>query len=255
MNFLLFVILFLSGTAMSSSHFFFSSQYLNIARQNEIGWLNEISGRHDLGRKLSVGINGTYLERFSFFEKRFGAFVGYKVGDKLNFEARYYLGESDNEILPREQKVFSAYYSAAPGLTPYLVYRDNRYSMTRVHMLNLGMEIEKFANWILIPQVMVGRATIASPASSEDVYNYGMHAIYYVEKKFSAFIFGYQGKEASQGIVARSNLLVDTRTGGLGGSWYFTDDFRAEVIFDHTDYEQLKNQFISTTLNLYWMVE
>ncbi len=255
MNFLLFAILFVSGTAMSSTHFFFSSQYVNITRQNETGWQHELSARHDLGRKLSVGLNGTYLERFTFFEKRFGGVLGYKVSDKLNLEARYYIGEGDNEILPREQRVLSAYYSLAPGYTPYLVYRDNRYSITRVHMLNLGMEIEKFANWILIPQVMAGRATIDSPSSTEDVYNYGMRAMYYVEKKFTAFVFGFQGKEASQGIVGRSNLLVDTRTGGLGGSWYFTDNFRAEAVYDHTDYKQLKNQFITTTLNLYWTVD
>ena len=255
MNFLLFAVLFASGTALSSTDFFLSSHHLSITRQNETGWQHELSAKHDLGRKLSVGLNGTYLERFTLFEKRFGTVLGFRVSDKLTFEARYYLGENDNEILPREQRILSAYYSAAPGLTPYLVYRDNRYSITRVHLLNLGMEIEKFANWILIPQLMAGRATIHSPAGTEDIYNFGVRAIYYVEKKFNAFVFSFQGREASQGIVGRSNLLVDTRSGGLGGSWYFSDNLRTEVVFDHTDYEQLKNQFLTTTLNLYWTVD
>ena len=254
MNYLLLVVLIWSANILASTDLFLSTQHVTITRQNETGWQHELSIRHDLGRKTAVGLNGTYLERFSFFEKRIGAFLAYKASDRLTLEGRYYLGETDNEILPRDQKVLSAYYALAPGFTPYLVYRDHRYSITRVHMANLGMEIEKFPNIILIPQVMVGRATIKSPAGTEDIHNYGLRAMYYEEKKFTAFVFGYRGKEASQGIVGRSNVLVDTRTGGLGGSYYFRDDIRAELIFDHTDYEQLKNQFLTTTLNLYWTV-
>ncbi|MES2526046.1 MAG: hypothetical protein V4598_03130 [Bdellovibrionota bacterium] len=255
MNFLLFAILFASGTAMSSTDFYLSTTHVNITRQNEEGWQHELSGKHDLGRKVYVGLNGTYLERFSFFEKRYGAFLGYKASDRLTLEARYYLGEGDNEILPREQKVLSAYYSVAPGFTPYLVYRDNRYSITRVHMMNLGMEIEKIPNIILIPQVMSGKATFASPSGTENIYNYGLRAMYYIEKKFTAFVFGFQGKEASQGIVGRSNVLVDTKTAGFGGSWFFRDNFRVEGVLDHTDYKQFRNQFVTTTLNLYWTVD
>lgn len=255
MNLLLYIGLVLSGSAFASTDFLLSTQHLSITRQNETGWQHDLSGKHDLDRKTYVGLTGTYLERFSFFEKRYGAFVGHKVNDRLSVEARYYLGEGDNEILPREQKILSAYYSLARGLTPFLFYRDNRYSVTRVHEARFGMEIEKISNIILIPQVMLGKATFESPAGTESIYNYGLRAMYYEEKKYTAFVFGYTGKEASQGIVGASNILVDTRTAGLGGSWYFKDNFRAEFVFDHTDYEQLKNQFLTTTLNLYWTVD
>lgn len=254
MNLLLFIGLALSGTLMASTDFYLTTQHITITRQNETGWQHELSGKHDLNRKLYAGLNGTYVERFTFFEKRYGAFVGFRPSDKLTLEARYYLGEGDNEILPRDQRVLSAYYALAPGFTPYLVYRDNRYSITRVHMANLGMEIEKIPNIILIPQVMVGKATFKQPAGTEDIHNYGLRAMYYVDKKFTAFIFGFRGKEASQGIIGRSNELVDTRTGGFGGSWFFTDNFRVEGVFDHTDYKQFDNQFLTTTLNLYWTV-
>jgi hypothetical protein len=151
--------------------------------------------------------------------------------------------------------MLSAYYSLAPGFTPYIFYRDNRYSVTRVHEARLGMEIEKFPHIIIIPQLMLGKATFKSPAGTETLHNYGLRAMYYEERKFTVFLFGYRGKEASQGIVGASNILVDTKSGGLGGSWYFKDNFRTELVFDHTDYRQLKNQFLTTTLNLYWTVD
>lgn len=255
MNLLLYIGLFLSGSLYASTDLLLSTQHVSITRQNETGWQHDLSVKYDLGRKLYAGLGGTYLERFDFFEKRYGAFVGYKASDRLTFEARYYMGENDNEILPRDQKILSAYYALAPGFTPYVFYRDNRYSVTRVHEARLGMEIEKIPHVILIPQVMFGKATFEAPAGTETIHNYGLRAMYYDEKKFSVFIFGYRGKEASQGIVGTSNILVDTKTGGLGGSWYFKDNFRTELVFDHTDYKQLKNQFLTTTLNLYWTVD
>ncbi len=255
MNLLLYIGLFLSGSLLASTDLLLSTQHISITRQNETGWQHDLSVKHDLGRKWSAGLGGTYVERFSFFEKRYGAFLGYQASERLSLEARYYLGENDNEILPRDQKILSAYYSLFPGLTPYIYYRDNRYSVTRVHEARLGMEIEKIPHVILIPQVMFGKATFESPGGTETIHNYGLRAMYYVEKTFTAFIFGYRGKEASQGIVGTSNILVDTRTGGLGGSWYLNDIFRAELVFDHTDYDQLKNQFLTTTLNLYWTVD
>lgn len=252
---LLYIGLLLSGSLFATTELFLSTQHISITRQNETAWQHELGVKQDLGRKIFAGVTGTYIERFSFFEKRYGAFVGFRPSDRVTLEARYYLGEGDNEILPREQRMLSAYYSLAPGFTPFVFYRDNRYSVTRVHEGRLGMEIEKIPHVILIPQLMFGKATFATPAGTETIHNYGLRAMYYEEKKFTAFVFGYRGKEASQGIVGRSNILVDTRTGGLGGSWYFSDNFRAEMVFDHTDYQQFKNQFLTTTLNLYWTVD
>lgn len=256
MNLLLFIGLSLSGTLFASTDVLLSTQHISITRQNETGRQHELFVKHDLNRKFSAGLSGTYLERFSFSEKRFGTYVRYNANSKLNLLAHYHLGEGDNEILPREQRALSAYYAIAKGYTPYVVYRDHRYSQTRVHMANLGMEIETIPFMIIIPQVMIGNATFDSPAGTETVHNFGIRAIYYVEKKFNAFVFGFRGNEATQGIVGiGSNELVDTRTGGLGGSWYFKDNLRAELSFDHTDYEQLKNQFLTTTFNLHWTVK
>lgn len=248
---LAFIILLLSGTSLATD-LLWSTQHISIRRQNKIGWQHELQLKQDLSRKIYAGIGGTYIERFSFYEKRFGAFVGMRPSDRLTLEARWYRGENDNQILPRDQKILSAYYALAPGYTPYVVYRDYRYSVTRVHMANLGVEIEKLPNFILIPQVMAGTATFSSPAGTESIYNYGLRAMYYVEKKFTAFLFGFKGREASQGIVGQSNILVSTLSGGLGGSYFFRDDLRGELVFDHTNYKELKNQFHTTTLNLYW---
>lgn len=258
MNYLLLVVLVWSAIttiASASTDFLLSSQHLSITRSNEEGWQHELVARHDFGRKTNAGISGTYLERFSFFEKRFGGFITQKLNDRLTVEARYYMGMNDNEILPRDQRQLSAYYALAPGFTPYIYLRDYRYSVTRVNMATIGMEIEKIPSIILIPQFMAGRATFSSPASTEGIYNYGLRAMYYQEQKFTAYVFGYMGREASQGIVGRTaNFLVDTKTAGLGGSYYWTENFRTEFVVDHTDYDQLKRQFIMSTLNLYWTV-
>jgi hypothetical protein len=254
MNFLLVAVLAWSGTILASTDFFSSTQHISITRNNETGWQQELQGKYDFNRKVSGGIGGSYLERFSFYEKRFGGFVGYRFSDRLWVEGRVYFGENDNQILPRQQRSLTAYYGLGGGWTPYLVYRDNRYSATRVHMVNLGLEIEKIPHLIFVPQIMLGKATFQSPASTEALSSYGLRVMYYEEKKFTAFIYGARGKEAAQGIVGASNFIVDTRSGGLGGSYFFTEGLRAELVFDHTDYQQLKTQFLTTTLNLFWTV-
>lgn len=228
------------------------TQHVNIRKHNETGWQQDLIARLDLNRKFDIGAQATYLERFDFYEKRAGGFVIYRPNEAWTFEARYLQGMG-NEILPEKQGIFSAYYAAAAGFAPFLVYRDTRYSVTHLHTVNLGMEIEKIQNIILIPSVMVGRATFKSPGKTDDVHNYGLRASYYVEKKWAISVFGYKGKEASQGIVGSGTQLVDTLSGGLGGTYYFSEDFRADLTFDHTDYDQLNNEFHTTTLNLSWM--
>jgi hypothetical protein len=68
-------------------------------------------------------------------------------------------------------------------------------------------------------------------------------------------LFAFRGVEASQGIVGKSNFLIDTKSGGLGASYYFIPQLKTELTVDHTDYQQLKNQFLTTTLNLVWDFE
>ncbi|MFL5786199.1 MAG: hypothetical protein ACJ76H_16390 [Bacteriovoracaceae bacterium] len=254
MNFLLVAVLAWSGTILASTDFFSSTQHISITRNNDTGWQQELQGKYDFNRKLSGGLGGSYLQRFSFYEKRFGGFVGYRFTDRLSVEARMYFGEEGNHILPRRQGILTAYYSLGCGWTPYLVYRDYRYSSTHVNMVNLGLEIETIPHFIFVPQVMIGNATFSGPATTEAVNSYGLRVMYYEEKKYTAFIYGARGKEAAQGIVGASNILVDTRTAGLGGSYFITEGLRAELVFDHTDYEQLKTQFLTTTLNLFWTV-
>ncbi len=228
------------------------TQHVNIRKQNETGWQQDVIARIELNRKFDVGAQATYLERFDFFEKRVGGFVVYRPTEAWTLEARYLQGMG-NEILPEKQGILSAYYAAAPGFAPFVFYRDTRYSVTHLHTVTIGTEIEKIRNIIIIPSFMVGRATFKSPGKTDDVHNYGLRAIYYVEKKWAFTVFSYKGKEASQGIIGRSTQLVDTLSGGLGGTWYFTEDLRADLIFDHTDYDQLNTEFHTTTLNVSWM--
>lgn len=238
--------------AMSFAHEIQSiTQHVAIKKQKETGWQQDLIGKFVLNRKVEVGAQGTYLERFDLYEKRAGAFVSYRASEKLMVEARYLAGNG-NKILPEGQAVLGAYYALAEGLSPYLIYRDTKYSVTKLNTATLGVEIEKIRNIILIPQAVYGKATFDSPAGTKDVYNFGLRAIYYKENHYSFTVFGYAGKEASQGIVGESNLRVDTLTGGVGAGYFFNPNFKADLIVDHTDYDQLNTQFLTTTLNLVW---
>jgi len=225
------------------------TQHLSLKRQHKTGWQSDLIAKATLSRKWEAGLQGTYLERFNFFEKRAGAFAFYRPNDRLTLEARYLQG-SGNQILPERQYHLHAYYALAQGLAPFLFYRDMKYSVTRLHAVNLGLEIEKIRSFIIIPQIMMGKATFNSPADTKNVYNYGLKVIYYQELRFSLFAFGYKGKEAAQGIIGASNQLIDTLSGGAGAGYYFRPATKAELVVDHTNYKQLKNQFLTTTLNL-----
>lgn len=228
------------------------TQYLNIRRTDQVGWLQDIIARANVNTKFDIGAQATYLERFDLYEKRMGGFVTYRPNNAWTFEARYLQGMG-SQILPEKQTTLSAYHALSEGLSPFLFYRDSRYSVTTVHTANLGLEIEKIPSIVIIPSFTVGRATFNSPAKSDDVYNYGVKALYYKENRYSFSAWAYKGREASQGIVGVSTILVDTFSGGLGAAYWFAEGFRAELLFDHTDYDQLKTEFHTTTLNLSWM--
>jgi hypothetical protein len=250
----LIIIAFLSASAMA--HEIQSlTQHVNIQRQNQEGWQQDLIGKVTASRKWDLGLQGTYLERFDLYEKRAGMMAAYRPTEAWTLEAKYLAATNKTEILPRNQAQLGAYFAYAPGLTPYLSYRDSKYSVTHLNQGALGIEIEKFQNILLIPQVMYGKVTFASPAQTRDIHNFGLRAIYYREKIYSLFLFGNKGTEASQGIIGESNIIVNTLTGGFGGSYYFVPQLKTELIVDYTDYHELKNQFLTTTLNLVWVFE
>jgi hypothetical protein len=230
-----------------------NTQHVALRRQHDSGWQHDVLARAVVSRKFDVGLQATYLERFQSYDRRAGAFVIYHPSSDLTLEARYVKGDDQNIILPQNEYNLTAYYAAAPGLTPFLIYRNVDYSATRLNTAHLGLEIEKIANIILIPHVMFGKASFKSPRQTSDVYNYGLRAMYYREKDFSLFVFGSKGQEASQGIIGVSNLLINTLTGGAGAGYFFTQDLKGELTIDHTNYKEIRNQFVTTNVNLQWM--
>jgi hypothetical protein len=246
--FLVFVIL---GAVAEAHEVQLITQAIKINRQNENAWQTDLIGKAVLSRKWEAGLQGTYLERFDFFEKRAGIFAFYKPHDDLTLELRYLKGQ-DTEILAHDQYNLNLYYSFLPGIAPYVLLRNSLYSVTHLQTMSLGVEIEKLTSWILIPQVTFGKARFDSPREARDVHNVGLKLIYYKESNFSLFGFAYKGKEAAQGVIGASNQTIDTSTGGFGGSYYVNADLKGELIFDYTDYEQIHNQFLTSTLNLVW---
>lgn len=250
----LFVLLVLFFSSFSMAHEILSStQIINLRRQNQTGLQQDLLGKMEISRKVSAGLQGTYLKRFDFYEKAAGAFLVYRPAERWTIETKYLHGIGSNEILPERQYYFSAWYSLGEGLSPFLHYRGSEYSVTDLQTVAAGMEIEKIENLIFIPSVMKGKATFRNAADTEDVYSYGMRIIYYKEGLYSFSVFSYKGQEASQGIIARSSILVDTFSGGLSASYFVRKDLKAELVFDHTDYDQLRTEFHTTTLNLTWM--
>lgn len=226
-----------------------TTQHVNIKKSKKIGWQQDVSARVEVNQKLDVGAQATYFERFDLYEKRVGGFIFLRPTERWTFEVRYLQGKG-NQILPEKQTTLGSYYSYADGLAPFLYLRDSRYSVTKLNTATAGIEIEKLPNIIIIPSFMVGRAGMLNPRETKSVYNYGLKVVFYREKNFSLTGYTFRGREASQAIIGISNMVIDTTTGGFGGSYNFTPDFKAELLIDHTDYNQLKNQFVTTTLNL-----
>lgn len=251
MKYALLLLVILSTSLASAHEVQFIGQHLDIRRQKETGWQSDVLARATLSRKFEVGLQGTYLERFDFHEKRGGALLSYQPKENIILEGKILLGNG-NEILPNQDYFLNGFWGLSDGFSPFFFYRNTNFSETHVQSVRVGLEIEKVSGFIIIPTFLTGKATFNSPASTKNIHNYGLKLVYYREAHYSFGIFGYKGKEASQGIIGTSNFLVDTTTGGVSASYYFIPSLRSEIIFDYTDYHELKNQFLTTTLNLAW---
>lgn len=228
------------------------TQHLKINRQNESAYQTDFLARATLSPKYELGLQGTYLERFDLYEKRAGGFIVWRPSPGLTLEARYLKGEDDVEILAKDHYILNLYHSLAEGYSPFVSYQNIIYSITHLQSLRLGLEIEKFANIIIIPQVMLGQAQFNDPSGVEEINSLGLKLVYYREAEYSVMAFAYKGLEASQAIVGRSSTTIETKTIGGGGAYYFFPDLKTELIFEYMDLGKLNNQFLTTTLNLAW---
>jgi hypothetical protein len=228
------------------------TQHLKINRQNDTGFQSDLLAKATLSPKYDIGLQATYLERFDLYEKRAGAFFIMRPSPSLTFEFRYMKGDGDVEILPRDQYSVGLYHALSEGLSPFVTYQNVLYSITHVQSLKFGLEIEKFENIIIIPQLMLGQAQFNDPAELEEVNSIGLKVIYYREDIYSLLAYAFKGLEASQAIIGRSSNTVETKTVGVGGAYYFVPGVKTELIFEYMDLGELDNQFVTTTLNLAW---
>lgn len=249
---LVFLFLVILSTSALAHEVQLITQHLKINKQHETGWQTDALAKAVLSPKYEFGLHGTYLERFDLYENRLGAFLIINPIQNLTFELRYLKGEHDVEILARDQYTVSMYHALSAGISPYIIYQNALYSITHLQTLRVGLEIEKIANVIIIPSVMIGQAQFDDPTEVKEVNNFGLKVIYYVEQQYSLQAFAYKGIEAAQVIVGRSNQTVETKTIGAGAGYYVIPDIKAEVLVDYTDYKELNNQFLTTTLNLVW---
>lgn len=229
------------------------TQHLKLNRQNASAWQSDLLARATFTPKFEAGLQGTYLERFDLYEKRAGGFFVFKPTPTLTLEAKYLKGDGVVEILPKDQYLITLYHSLAQGYSPFVTYQNSLYSITHLQSMKLGMEIEKFEHFIVIPQVMLGQAQFRDPGDVKEINSLGVRVIYYEEQKYSVTGFAYQGLEASQGIVGRSTSTIATKSIGGGGAYYFIPNVKTELLFEYLDLGKLNNQFLTTTLNLAWV--
>ncbi|MBA2403901.1 MAG: hypothetical protein H0V66_03950 [Bdellovibrionales bacterium] len=228
------------------------TQHIKINRQNESAWQSDFLAKAVLTPKLQVGLQGTYLERFDLYENRAGGFFLFNPTPSLTLEARYLKGDSEVEILPRDQYTFSLYHSLTAGFSPYIIYQNSLYSITHLQTMRLGIEIEKIRYFIIIPQVMFGQAEFNDPSQVKEVNSFGVKVIYYKEQLYSLSAYAFKGIEAAQAIVGRSSETIETKSVGAGVGYYFFPHLKTEFIFDYTDLGELDNQFLTSTLNMVW---
>jgi hypothetical protein len=246
------LMVFLSGI-VSAHEIQFSNQYIQINKQNTQGFQSTLIGRAEVNQKWNVGILANYLERFSFYENRLGMLATYKPNDLFTIEARFIKAEGGTKILPQDQYRMTVYHRLSEGLTPFFSYQDSTYSITHLQTVNFGMEIEKIKHFIVIPQLMMGRAKFKDPVNSREVNSIGLKIMYSVENNYAFFLFANKGIEASQSVTGVAAKTLNTKTSGLGANYYFNPTIKVEGLFDYTDYEELSNQFLTSTINLTWM--
>lgn len=246
---LLFLIFF--SVLSNATEIQWSTQHVNLKKQNQSGWQHNLTGKKNVTPELTLGLSGSYLKKFNLYDNSYGGLIGIKINEKTYVELMYNQGMG-NKILPKRDSNLVSYYALTNGLTPFLVLKDSRYSDTKVQSASLGIEIEKWPNFLFIPQLMLGGSEFNSDRSNESVYSFGLRAIYYTENKFSMFAFGSKATEASQGITGAvvNNIKITSTTGGIGGSYYLLDSLKSEFSVEHTDYREIKNQYITSVLSL-----
>lgn len=227
----------------------YTLQHVHLKKQKQSGWQHDVFAKTHLTPKLEAGVMGSYIERYSLYETTYGGMLGYRFTKDFYLEGSYTQGIG-NQLLTERESMITMYYSLVPGISPFITLKDSRYSDTTVDGFTLGSEIEKWPHLLLIPQFMLGNSKFKGNGTKESIYSYGLRAIYYTEDKYSIYLYGSKGLEASQGITGAANLRVHSTTGGVGGSYYIFHNLKADLSVDHTDYRELKNQFITTTFSL-----
>ncbi len=249
---ILIFLVFLSGT-LHASELNFSQQYLHINKSGKTGHLSQLAVKTHTTNDLSVGISANYLERFDLYETSIGPQLIYKLNDQLALEAKYLKAQSGSEILATDQYFLSLYMSHSPGYSSAFSYQNSKYSVTDLQWFRWGLEIEKFKHFIIIPYALIGQAHFHRPFNSREVNSFGAKVISQHLDQYRFIAFASKGIEASQGLIGRSSQTIETKTIGGGIGRNLSHNIKMDALFDYTDLGKLKNQFLTTTLNLNWI--
>jgi hypothetical protein len=249
---ILITLVFLSGT-LHASELNFSQQYLHINKTGKAGHLSQLAVKTHTTDNLSVGISANYLERFGLYETSIGPQLIYKLNDELALEAKYLKAQSGSEILATDQYFLALYKAHSPGYSSAFSYQNSKYSLTHLQWIRWGLEIEKFKHLIIIPYALIGQAHFHRPFNSREVNSFGAKIISQHLDQYRFLAFASKGIEASQGLIGRLSQTIETKTIGGGIGHNFSNDIKIDALFDYTDLGKLKNQFLTTTLNLNWI--
>lgn len=246
-----FLTLFLLSALTASAHdITVMGSYLKMQRYNKSGRQTGIDGHVDINDRQKLHLGAQYLERFNLFERM--ALVGFEQKFEdfyVKFDAEF---GHNGRILPHHRFSIASGQSLFQGISLYEEFRTAQYTKTQLNEFIFNLEIEKISSFVLIPSVRLGNANFTGPSGTQKLFTYGLKALYYREDTGQVWIGLTKGQEPAQAVLGSFNEVLRSKTAAIGGKYNWNSLVNSGLSFEYTDYDLIKNQFVTTTLTTTW---
>lgn len=250
MKFILLLALLLTSSLLWAHEVTVSGSYLKMQKQNKSGRQVGVDGHVDLNDSQRLHLGGQYLERFDLFERL--ALVGFEQKFEnyyLKFDAEF---GHNGRILPHHRYSVGSGQSLFEGISLYEEFRTAQYTKTQLNEFIFNIEIEKIPSIVLIPTIRLGNAHFTGPNGTQKTFTYGLKVLYYREDVGQAWISLSKGQEPAQAVLGSFNEVLRSKTAAVGGKYIWNSSLSSGLSFEYTDYDLIKNQFVTTTLTTTW---
>ncbi len=247
----LFSILLLATSSLTLAHeVSVTGQYLKMNRYNKSGRQIGVDGYVNINDNDRLHIGGQYLERFDLHERI--ALLGYeKKFENYYLKLDAELGHNGG-ILPHYRYSIGSGQSLFEGISLYEEFKTSRYTKTELNEFLLNVEIEKISSLVLIPTIRLGNANFTGPNGTKKLFTYGLKALYYKEDLGNIWISATKSQEPAQAVFGSFNEVLRSKTAAIGAKYLWNSDLSTSASVEYTDYDIIRNQFITTTLTTTW---